>query len=63
MLKAQMEMFRIYKYYSTRNEANAETASLGLPSVNDYEIVSDLEIAKMMVDRAREILTIESGLE
>lgn len=67
MMKAQKEMLRIYKYYRASNEVlklfNAEAALLGLQSVDDKEILSDLTIAKMMADRVREILTIESGLE
>ena len=63
LMKAQLEMFRIYKNYTSLNLATKETQKLNLPSVNDYEIISDLEIAKIMVDRAKEILTIESGLE
>jgi len=62
LMKAQVEMFRIYKNYTALNLATAETQKLDLPSVNEYEIISDLEIAKIMVDRVREILTIESGL-
>lgn len=63
MLKMHRETFSIYKTYTSNNVATRETESLGLPSVNDYEKLSEVEIARIMVDRAKEILLTESGLE
>jgi hypothetical protein len=63
MVDAQLEMFRIYKYYTSNNIAHNETASLGLPTVDEYTQMSYLGIAKIMVDRAKEILLSESKLE